>query len=145
MEIGTIGYMPLMQEILTGKYRSINDIPWQRMCSRHFSGRRKGSRHGEDGYEVLLQATLKELNKISADTGFPLIKLALLWSMQESGVTCTVNGVRDTGQLLGNYRATQFTLSREICDALDAATDELKTAMGLYPDIFESRENTRIF
>ena len=79
--IGVIGYMSLMQGILTGKYSSLDEIPWQRAGTRQFSGSREGSRHGEEGFEPALEAALTELGQISADTGIPLMRLSFAWSI----------------------------------------------------------------
>jgi aryl-alcohol dehydrogenase-like predicted oxidoreductase len=143
--IGVIGYMPLLQGILTGKYTSLEEIPWQRTRTRHFNGRRKGSRHGEEGFEAILDATLQELRRISGDAGIPLMRLALSWSIAEAGVACTINGVRNVTQLQENIAAASTTLDKELSARLDAATRELKEALGPFADVFESRERSRIF
>ena len=52
MEIGIIGYMPLQQGLLTGKYSSPSELPEVRTRTRHFSGSRPQSRHGEPGAEA---------------------------------------------------------------------------------------------
>jgi aryl-alcohol dehydrogenase-like predicted oxidoreductase len=144
-KIGIIGYMPLMQGILTGKYESLEQIPWQRTRSRHFSGRREGSRHGEEGFEPLLQETLEALSEISAQSGIPLIRLALGWSMAETDVACTVSGVRNVAQLQDNTRAASDEMSEYLLEALNSATNELREAMGPYPDLYEAKEKSRIF
>jgi aryl-alcohol dehydrogenase-like predicted oxidoreductase len=143
--IGVIGYMPLMQGILTGKYSSLEEIPWQRTRSRHFDGRRQGSRHGEEGFEALLEAALAELRRIAGDSGTPLMRLALAWCIAEPGIACTINGVRNVEQLQENVAALATTLSREVSADLAGATRDVKNALGPYADLYESRERSRIF
>jgi myo-inositol catabolism protein IolS len=143
--IGIIGYMPLMQGILTGKYPSLKEIPWQRARSRHFSGRREGSRHGEEGFEALLEETLESLRGMSVQSGIPPARLALAWSMTNPSITCTVNGVRSVTQLEDNMEAASEELSEELLNALVEATNGLKEAMGPYADIYEGKEKSRTF
>ncbi len=143
--IGVVGYMPLMQGILTGKYGSLKDIPWQRARSRHFNGKREGSRHGEEGFEALLQDTLLAVTNIAYEAGVPLTRLALSWSMAEPAVACTVNGVRNVAQLEDNVRAAGEELADGIFESLKSATGRLKETMGPFPDIYEAKENSRIF
>ena len=145
LSIGIIGYMPLMQGILTGKYASLEDIPWQRTRSRHFRGTRKGSRHGEEGFETLLEETLESLGTIAGQSGIPLSRLALAWSIAKPNITCTVSGVRRVAQLEENIDAANDELSEDLMDSLDSATDRLKEAMGPYVDIYEGKDRSRTY
>ncbi len=50
--IGVIGYMALLQGILTDKYKSFEEIPILHRRSRHFDSRKSEAiRHGENGFE----------------------------------------------------------------------------------------------
>lgn len=142
--LGVIGYMPLMQGLLTGKYTTLDDIPFQRTRSRHFNGRREGSRHGEEGQEKLLLQTLSQFDKISNESGIPIHQLALSWSIANSDMTCTVNGVRSVKQLEDNVQAVGLNLKKEIVLALNEAGEQLKTALGSSPDLYESKQKSRI-
>ena len=73
------------------------------------------------------------------------MRLAIAWSIAQSGVACTVNGVRNVAQLQDNIAAASFELSEDLCRRLDTATREVKEAQGAYPDIYESREKSRTF
>lgn len=143
--IGVIGYMPLLQGILTGKYASVRDIPPQRTRTRHFRGDRPGSRHGEPGHEELLQETLDRIRAVADDLGVPMMRLALAWTMSGPAVSCVINGVRDVGQLLENVSAATTRLDQATMEALDAATGTLKHALGPSPDLYEPSCLPRVF
>lgn len=141
--IGIIGYMPLMQGLLTGKYKTLEDIPWQRTRTRHFSGSRHGSRHGEDGVELYLQTALQGLVDLAKELDEPLSRLAIAWSMENPAVTCTISGVRNINQLAENIRATHLGIGPGIMEQLNTITEPIKVAMGTSPDYHESSENPR--
>lgn len=143
--VGLIGYMPLMQGILTGKYRTLDEIPPQRTRTRHFSGARPSSRHGEAGFEGLLAETLEILLGIAHDAAMPLMELSLAWSIANTAVSCTINGVRSAEQLSENVKAAGTVLSSDLLSDLDRATLALKDALGPNPDLFEAKENSRVF
>ena len=141
--IGIIGYMPLMQGLLTGKYKTLDDIPPQRTRTRHFSGDREGSRHGEGGVEALLEDALGELVDLAKDLDEPLHRLALAWSITNSAITSTICGARDMDQLLDNVRATKLGLGPGIMEQLNTITEPIKVAMGSSQDYYESTANSR--
>ncbi len=58
--IGVMGYMSLMQGLLTGKYKDADSMPPNRTRIRHFRGDRPGARHGEAGAE---KETLEVVSK----------------------------------------------------------------------------------
>ena len=143
--IGVLGYMPLLQGILTGKFASIEEIPRQRTRTRHFSGYREGSRHGEKGYEALVECALAAIETVAVESGVSMLDLALAWSVAGKGVTCTITGVRNVAQLDRSIQAATTALGKEILLSLDNATEELKQAMGASPDVFEAAAESRIF
>ncbi len=84
--IGTIGYMTLLQGILTGKYGSLAEVPeWQRR-TRHFnSAGTPKCRHGEAGFEKETTEALKEIETISKSCGIKMSVLATCNGVQVSG------------------------------------------------------------
>ena len=52
--IGITCYSPLMQGLLTGKYKSADQFPVNRAKTRHFHSDRENCRHGELGHEELV-------------------------------------------------------------------------------------------
>jgi len=143
--IGVFTYMPLLQGLLTGSYRNIDDIHWQRTRTRHFRGDRQDSRHGEPGVEDLLTDTLSKLLRLAEELGQPLRAIALAWLMRNNEVCCTINGVRSIAQLEENIVAAELELSSSTFEELNVITDQLKEAMGSSPDYYESQSQSRSF
>lgn len=121
-------------------------------------------RGGRDaGHEELLGKTLTALHGLAKAWGTPLSDLAVAWLLQRPGVACVIAGCTKVSQLDSNIRAAAIKLtpeqvcvpplpslpllsprlSRRIRDrhvqvaALDAATEELRVAMGPNADLWQ--------
>lgn len=141
--IGVLGYMPLMQGLLTGKYRTAEEIPPNRARTRHFRSDRPGVRHGEPGVERETFAAIEALRAIAMREGIPMESLAIAWSVSRPEMTSTITGARNAAQLEKNARAAELRLSGELVASLDAATDALKSALGRSVDLYESSASPR--
>ena len=142
-QIGVIGYSPLLQGILVPKYKSAEEVPAYRARSRHFDGKRDKSRHGEDGHERLLFETVAKLDAIAKEAGMPLGRLALAWPLANPAVCCVVAGATRKGHVTSNAVAANTKLSKDLLAKLNAASDELKQAMGSNMDMWQGNGNGR--
>lgn len=142
--IGVMTYMPLMQGILAGKYRSADDVPKERARSRHFSAGREGSRHGEPGVEKEMFAALDGLRAMSEETDIPMADLALAWCASNPAVSCVLAGGRNIQQLEENARGVSLKLSDEIVGRLNAISEPVMQGMGPNPDMWQGGERRRI-
>jgi myo-inositol catabolism protein IolS len=139
-----ISYMALLQGILTGKYRSIGEIPVWRRRTRHFSS--KGTiytRHGEAGFEDTTLSCLTAIQKISDETGISMADLAIKWILSNPAISCCLAGARTLDQLQKNVHAAQRPLDESIKVALDAITEPLMNAMGNSMDYYEAFDSNR--
>jgi aryl-alcohol dehydrogenase-like predicted oxidoreductase len=143
--LGIIGYSPLMQGILSGKYGSIDEIPPNRTRTRHFRGDRPASRHGEAGAEPETWEAYTALREIAGRTGVPMGRLAIAWCVGHEAVTCTIAGARNRSQLEENVRGAELDLSIEIMNALDEATAPLRDKLGKNPDYYQSDASSRSY
>ena len=145
-DIGIAAYMPIMQGILTGKYAAIADIPDNRRRSIHFaSAGNPRARHGGPGAEPQVQALLRALGDVAAQTGRSAGDLALAWCISKPGITTTIVGCRNVAQLRENAAAAETPLSPEAVAALDAASQPIKDALGNEPDLWMHGEARRIW
>ena len=142
--VGVIGYMPLQQGLLTGKYRSAEEVPWIRMRTRHFQGTRRGARHGEPGAEAEIFAALDGMRDLAGEINVPMGQLALAWALARPGITCALAGARTAAQVVENAAAARLALSPEVIAKLDALTDPVTRKLGSNADYWESTENSRI-
>jgi len=140
-----IGYMALMQGLLSGRFTSIDDLPPARTRTRHFASTRPGSRHGEPGIEAETWAALQAIAGIAAERDVPVADLALAWSMANPGLSCTLVGCRNVQQLEENARALELRLAPEVVDRLNAATAEVLAKLGPHTDYFQGANDSRSF
>ena len=141
--ISVTAYMPLMQGLLTGKFRTIDDVPLFRMRTRHFSGDREMARHGTPGAEEETFAAINAVRDIAEELGVPMANVALAWVMARPGLVSAVGGARSPEQVARNVTAMEVTLSPEVIARLDAATDVLKDKLGPNADYWNTMENAR--
>ncbi len=70
--LGVLGYTPLAQGLLTGRFQDFDELPPMRTRTRHFRGDRPGARHGGSGIEAETHAALITLRLIATEAGVPL-------------------------------------------------------------------------
>ena len=141
--ITVTAYMPLLQGLLTGKFRTIDDVPLFRLRTRHFSGDRPMARHGSPGAEEETFAAIDAVRAIAEELDEPMANVALAWVMAQPGLLSAIAGARRPDQIARNVEAADLSLSPETIARLDAATDELKQKLGPCPDYWNTLENSR--
>lgn len=142
--VGVLTYMPLLQGILTHRWKTIDEIPPLRRRTRHFSSERSGTRHGEAGCEKLLLQTLDELDAMANSLGHPLADIALAWLMAQPAVTSVIIGARNPAQLKRNTNAADLQLDTATLSRLDEITTPLKDHFGNNADMWQGKEGNRI-
>lgn len=75
--VGILGYMPLLQGILTGKYKSADEIPPVHSRFRHFDADRANASHGEEGAEEELFETIERIRGIAEAEQVPMSRIAI--------------------------------------------------------------------
>jgi aryl-alcohol dehydrogenase-like predicted oxidoreductase len=143
-EVSVTTYMPLLQGLLTGKYRTLDEVPPFRLRTRHFSGDRPLSRHGDVGAEDEVVEALAAVRAIAEELGEPMANVALAWVMAQPGVTSVIAGARSPDQVARNIPSTALSLSPETIARLNEATDPVKQALGPNADYWQTTENSRM-
>ncbi|QDV43464.1 General stress protein 69 [Stieleria neptunia] len=141
--IGMLVYSPLMHGMLADKYKTAAEVPDGRARSRHFTTERPLARHGEPGCETETFAALDRIREIAASVGYSMAELALAWTIAKPGVVSVIAGARNTDQLRQNVDFLDRSLTAETVTAVDLATDELKSALGSNPDLWDGGDNSR--
>jgi len=135
--IALIAYSPLMQGILTGRYKSAEEVPMYRARSRHFNtDRHAPARHGENGCEELLFSTLAKIEAIATSTGIGMTDLAMAYPLHK-GFTTVIGGFTKQEHIDGNARGVAIKLSDDIVRSLDEATLDLRDALGPNTDLWQ--------
>ncbi len=142
-EVGILSYSSLMQGLLTGKFKTADEVPEYRARTRHFSGDRPRARHGGPGCEQETFAAVERVRAIAGRAGRPMADVSIAWLLAQPGVTSVIVGVRNPEQAARNARAADLVLPPEAIDELTAATEPLKKALGPNPDMWMTESRYR--
>jgi aryl-alcohol dehydrogenase-like predicted oxidoreductase len=143
-DVGVEAYMPLLQGLLAGKYKSADEIPQNRRRTRHFNGHRPGCQHGEPGAEKECFEALAEIRGIAEREGLTMSDLALGWTAAKPGIVSVLVGVRNMRQLEANTRGCSLKLAPDLIAELDRLTDPVLQKLGSNPDYWQGGQNARI-
>jgi len=143
-KIAVLAYSPLCNGLLSGKYRSAQDVPAGRTTTRLFSGTRPNSRHGEAGLESEAFDTIAALRAIGERTAIPMPTLAIAWLLNRPNVASALVGARTPRQLEELVHAAEIKLPAGVETELSRATDALKRRSGDNADLWEGRDKSRI-
>ncbi len=142
--IGVAAYMPLMQGLLSGRWRNADEIPLTRRRTRHFSGTRPGTRHGEPGAEAEVFAAIAGIAQLADAHQAPMTDLALAWVAAQGGVTTVIVGTRTVAQLEESLRGIGRPPTSEVLAELDRLTQPVKAKLGSNADLWQSGTDHRI-
>lgn len=143
-QLGVLAYMPLMQGLLANRWDSVEALPVARRRTRHFSARREGVRHGENGHETLLMETVTGLRNFAEAIGVPMARMCLCWVLAQPGVTSAIIGARSPDQVVRNLRAATLNLGPAAIAQLNEISAPLKMAMGKNADLWQGEAESRI-
>ena len=142
--IGVIGYMALMQGVLTNTYRTLADVPQWRRRTRHFDCRRTlQCRHGLPGAEAETNATLHAVRSLAAQHNMTVSEIALKWTFAQEGIASSLCGSRTVAQLESNLKAAAEPLAPGIIDELNRVSTPLLQKLGAGFDYYEHPDNDR--
>jgi myo-inositol catabolism protein IolS len=142
-DLGILAYSPLAQGLLTGKFRTADEVPEARARTRHFSGQRPFTRHGQDGVEREVFTAIASIRRICERLQQPMTHVALSWVLCQSNITSVITGVRRPDQILHAVGVLDLKLPPQAIDELNAATNELKLRLGPDPDLWQSHSRFR--
>ncbi len=142
--VGVLGYMALLQGVLSDRYLRLADLPEPRRRTRHFDGRSTPlSRHGTSGAEAETEAAVQAIRGVARRLGLTTSELALKWAVAGDGLTSSLCGARDVAALQENLRAAAEPLAPDVVAELARLTDALLAALGPSFDYYESPANDR--
>lgn len=142
--LGVLVYMPLMQGLLAGVWRTVSEIPMLRRRTRHFSSFGGCTRHGEQGCEELLMQTLSQLREFADAIHVPPAIVSLCWVAAQPGVTSVVIGARNPDQVCQNAQAADLNIGPAAVAQLNEITAPLKRQLGSNADMWKGSGSSRI-
>ncbi|MGA1195046.1 MAG: aldo/keto reductase [Candidatus Latescibacterota bacterium] len=141
--IGIICYSPLMQGLLTGRYKTANEVPEGLARTRLYTKTRAMAKHDDPGCETEVFEALKEIQSISEEIDQPMAAVALAWVKQQTGITSLLVGARKPEEVSWNLPAIDLTLPENIVQRLTLATETVKDKLGNNPDFWMSQSRMR--
>ncbi|MFI3225905.1 MAG: aldo/keto reductase [Clostridia bacterium] len=140
-------YCTLQQGVLTGKYATPDEVPYNQAHSRHFQEFRGNgtSGHSEAGAEKEIFELLAKMKGMASDLGISMAELSLAWALARPGITTAIAGCRNLDQLAMNRKAADIKLSPEVIATLNDWSTPAFVRLGDCADFFKNREDTRIW
>jgi len=114
--IGQVVFSPLAQGLLTGKYKTLNDVPADSRAASDKMNRFIGRWFNEATFEKL-----GRLRKIADELGIPMAQMALAWVLRQEGVSSALIGASRPEQVVQNAKASGTALDFDTLDAIDEA------------------------
>lgn len=127
-------YSPLSQGLLTGAFRTGDDVPAARARTRHFSCERPFAHHGQSGVEDLLFDTLDKMRGYCDQAQVTMTQAALGWAMAQPGVGSVLAGARTPEQIRESASACDIDFPADFLTQLSLSSEPLKQELGPNPD-----------
>ncbi len=127
--VSLLPYSPIAGGVLSGKYQDGAEPPGARFTIyKDYNSRTKAmlSRFLNDG----TRASTARFMQLARDAGMAPATLATAWSMAHDYVASTIIGATRVQQLDDTLAAAEVKLSKEVLDACDAVSREIKYPMG---------------
>ncbi len=142
-DVSLICYSPLAQGLLTGRYASLDEVPDGLARSRLFHSERANAIHGEAGCEHEVLAAIEQVRQIANELEQPMAAVALAWVRQRAGVASLLVGARNADEVSWNLPSLALTLSDEVIQRLNEATEPVRAHLGNNPDVWQSPSRYR--
>ncbi|MXG92172.1 aldo/keto reductase family protein [Nocardioides flavescens] len=119
--IGQIVWSPILQGVLTGKYRPGEDLPAGSRAADDKGGSGAISRWLRD--DVL--EGVQRLQPIADQAGLSMAALAVAWTLQNPNVSAAIIGASRPEQVTQNVAAAGVTLEADVMAAIDEALGDV--------------------
>ncbi|MFA5787673.1 MAG: aldo/keto reductase family protein [Actinomycetota bacterium] len=114
--LGLVVFSPLAQGVLSGKYRSPDDLPPDSRAARERDNMFMGPLLTAENL-----ARVEKLRRIADGLGWPLARLALAWCLRNEEVSSVIVGATRVEQVDQNVDATETPLDAGTVEAVDQA------------------------
>lgn len=129
-------YSPLAQGLLTGKFRSVEDVPLGRRETRFYSGEWKQGRHNDPGFEKEIFEFINWLIPLCEENGFTPAEVAMNFLKRRDSVKSILVGARSGKQLGENILAFEKKIADNFMEKIEKVSENLKNVMGNNADMW---------
>ncbi len=112
--LGLLVYSPLARGVLTGKYRSLDDVPADSRAADERGRQFMGPWFSEEGLEQV-----RKLERLAQEAGFTLAEMALAWCLRRPEVSSAITGASKVEQVEMNAAAAEISLGDDLVAAID--------------------------
>jgi len=109
--IGQVVFSPLAQGLLTGKYKSVNDIPQDSRAAKL-----EGMRKGITAEKI---AKVQQLEGVARELGITVSQLALAWILRQPNVASALIGASRPAQVEENAKASGIALTADVLERIE--------------------------
>lgn len=138
-------YVPLAQGLLTGKFRSIDDVPLGRRETRFYSSRWQQGLHHDPGFEEEIFAFLGKLDALCKSGGITQAQAAFSFLKRRPIVKSILAGARSVHQLEQNLDSYEMQVPDALMEEIEALSEPLKECMGENADLWISDGGGRFY
>jgi len=143
MNMGILAYSSLQQGLLSGKYRSADEVPQGRRRTRLFnSSGATLAAHQETGLETETFQAIDNIRTICKDANIDMSSAALAWLLGVPSVSSVIVGCSSPQQIKDNAHVE--LLRPDVQLKLTKATENLKNALGKNADLWLADEKSRM-
>jgi aryl-alcohol dehydrogenase-like predicted oxidoreductase len=112
--LGLLVYSPLARGVLTGKYRSIENVPEDSRAADERGRTFMGPWFSREGLEKV-----ERLKAIADEAGLTLPGMAIAWCLRNQQVSSAIIGATKVKHIEENVAAADIELSADVLDAID--------------------------
>lgn len=134
-------YSPLAQGLLTGKFRTLEEVPMNRRANRMYDCKWTNARHTDHGFEKEIFAFLDKLRALGEETGYSMSAMALNYLKSKENIGSILVGARNVAQIDQNLEAYETEVSADVIAKLEDLSTELLGQMGTNADLWENAPN----
>jgi len=138
-----LAYSALGQGILTGKYKTLEDLQANEglQATRYFENKEKNRK----GCEKEIVKCLEKLFEICDENKVSMSNLALHWALKQKGITTLIIGASRPDQLDKDVEALSVKLKneKEIFQTMEKYSEPVKEYLGRNPDLWEDESRYR--
>ena len=135
----------LGQGLLTGKFRTVEDVPLGRRANRLYNSAWGQGRHTDGGFEEPVFALVDQLRQLCAQAGISMSALSLGFLKEQTAVGSVLMGVRSVEQLESNLRDFETPIPQEVLERAEELSRPLLEQEGDNADLWENAGGGRMF